>query len=153
MVDPRIVENPKSIASRYIRRAQRAFLYGSCGSPRRYSLSCTMAPINIREYQRTREDNPVHYNPRELGEDTQRRATDYHGIKWQNAISLIKITKGSIGENLNKYCVSVLNICEQHDVPISQIPSGATASQSSLHHPSSSSVNNDVASGYQEGMV
>ena len=33
MVDPRIVENPKSIARVTYARAQRAFLYGSCGSP------------------------------------------------------------------------------------------------------------------------
>ena len=124
MVDPRIVENPKSIARVTYAELRELSYMGAAvlHEDTVFPVRAKDIPLNIRNTNEP--DNPGTIIRESFGEDSPEESNRFiTGITGKRDFSLIKITKGNIGENLNTLR-KVLNICEQHDVPISQIPSG-----------------------------
>lgn len=124
MVDPRIVENPKSIARVTYAELRELSYMGAAvlHEDTVFPVRAKDIPLNIRNTNEP--DNPGTIIRESFGEDSPEESNRFiTGITGKRNFSLIKITKGNIGENLNTLR-KVLNICEQHDVPISQIPSG-----------------------------
>lgn len=124
MVDPRIVENPKSIARVTYAELRELSYMGAAvlHEDTVFPVRAKDIPLNIRNTNEP--DNPGTIIRENFGEDSPEESNRFiTGITGKRDFSLIKITKGNIGENLNTLR-KVLNICEQHDVPISQIPSG-----------------------------
>mgnify|MGYP000849392653 FL=1 len=124
MVDPRIVENPKSIAHVTYAELRELSYMGAAvlHEDTVFPVRAKDIPLNIRNTNEP--DNPGTIIRESFGEDSPEESNRFiTGITGKRDFSLIKITKGNIGENLNTLR-KVLNICEQHDVPISQIPSG-----------------------------
>ena len=124
MVDPRIVENPKSIARVTYAELRELSYMGAAvlHEDTVFPVRAKDIPLNIRNTNEP--DNPGTIIRESFGEDSTEESNRFiTGITGKRDFSLIKITKGNIGENLNTLR-KVLNICEQHDVPISQIPSG-----------------------------
>ena len=124
MVDPRIVENPKSIARVTYAELRELSYMGAAvlHEDTVFPVRAKDIPLNIRNTNEP--DNPGTIIRESFGEDSPEESNRFiTGITGKRDFSLIKIAKGNIGENLNTLR-KVLNICEQHDVPISQIPSG-----------------------------
>ena len=124
MVDPRIVENPKSIARVTYAELRELSYMGAAvlHEDTVFPVRAKDIPLNIRNTNEP--DNPGTIIRESFGEDSPEESNRFiTGITGKRDFSLIKITKGNIGDNLNTLR-KVLNICEQHDVPISQIPSG-----------------------------
>lgn len=124
MVDPRIVENPKSIARVTYAELRELSYMGAAvlHEDTVFPVRAKDIPLNIRNTNEP--DNPGTIIRESFGEDSPEESNRFiTGITGKRDFSLIKIIKGNIGENLNTLR-KVLNICEQHDVPISQIPSG-----------------------------
>ncbi|WLD76617.1 aspartate kinase [Mogibacterium neglectum] len=124
MVDPRIVENPKSIARVTYAELRELSYMGAAvlHEDTVFPVRAKDIPLNIRNTNEP--ENPGTIIRESFGEESPEESNRFiTGITGKRDFSLIKIAKGNIGENLNTLR-KVLNICEQHDVPISQIPSG-----------------------------
>lgn len=124
MVDPRIVENPKSIARVTYAELRELSYMGAAvlHEDTVFPVRAKDIPLNIRNTNEP--ENPGTIIRESFGEESPEESNRFiTGITGKRDFSLIKIAKGNIGKNLNTLR-KVLNICEQHDVPISQIPSG-----------------------------
>ena len=124
MVDPRIVKNPKSIARVTYAELRELSYMGAAvlHEDTVFPVRAKDIPLNIRNTNEP--DNPGTIIRESFGEDSPEESHRFiTGITGKRDFSLIKIAKGNIGENLHTLR-KVLDICEQHDVPISQIPSG-----------------------------
>ncbi len=124
MVDPHIVDNPKSIARVTYAELRELSYMGAAvlHEDTVFPVRAKDIPLNIRNTNEP--DNPGTIIRESFGaaspEESHRFIT---GITGKRDFSLIKIAKGNIGDNLNTLR-KVIDICEQYDIPISQIPSG-----------------------------
>lgn len=124
MVDPRIVENPKSIARVTYAELRELSYMGAAvlHEDTVFPVRAKDIPLNIRNTNEP--ENPGTIIRESFREESPEESNRFiTGITGKRDFSLIKIAKGNIGENLHTLR-KVLDICEQYDVPISQIPSG-----------------------------
>ncbi|HHW94828.1 MAG TPA: aspartate kinase [Mogibacterium sp.] len=125
MVDPRIVKNPKTIARvTYDELRELSYMGASVlHEDAVFPLRVKDIPLNIRNTNDP--DNPGtiirESFEEELEEENERFIT---GIAGKKDFSIINIYKNRMGSAKNKLLRDVLELFEQYDIPIEQIPSG-----------------------------
>lgn len=124
MVDPRIVDNPKTISRvtydelRELSYMGAAVLHADTVFP----VRSKDIPLNIRNTNEPENPGTIIRESfgKENDEENHRFIT---GITGKKDFSLIKVNSGNIGDNLD-VLRKVIDICEQYELKISQIPSG-----------------------------
>lgn len=124
MVDPRIVENPKTI-SRVTYAELRELAYMGAAVLHEdtvFPVRSKDIPLNIRNTNAPEEAGTMIREsfPDESAEESSRFIT---GITGRKDFSIINISKGSMSENLSTLR-KVIDLCSQYGLPIAQLPSG-----------------------------
>lgn len=124
MVDPKIVENPKTI-SRVTYDELRELSYMGAAVLHEdtvFPVRSKDIPLNIRNTNEPDNEGTIIRESfgNENDEENHRFIT---GITGKKDFSLIKLNSGNIGDNLDTLR-KVIDICEQFDLKISQIPCG-----------------------------
>ncbi len=125
MVDPRIVENPKTIARvTYDELRELSYMGASVlHEDTVFPVRIRDIPVNIRNTNAPDDPGTIireHFDD-ELEEETERFIT---GIAGKRNFSIISIYKSRIGEEKLGLLRQVLEVFARYEIPVEQIPSG-----------------------------
>lgn len=125
MVDPRIVENPKTIARvTYDELRELSYMGASVlHEDTVFPVRIKDIPVNIRNTNAPDDPGTIireHFDD-ELEEETERFIT---GIAGKRNFSIISIYKSRIGEEKLGLLRQVLEVFARYEIPVEQIPSG-----------------------------